>query len=179
MSDSWNARRILTELCDADLRRKILTLFWKASDAQSRALATAHLAKLMRFRDEAMRKLPAEKKADMLVTRMAMPELEQTLEIGLMAYLTTGKQEMLAAFLDEWKIPHENGSIENDEYTTPTLTDVQKSVETLASRFELRDMLIYLAAAGLLMGESQTGWREATWPVVDAMSSKVESSESA
>jgi hypothetical protein len=34
------------------------------------------------------------------------------------------------------------------------------------SDFPPRDVAIYLASAGLLMGE---GWRDSTWPVVDEM----------
>ena len=36
-----------------------------------------------------------------------------------MQYHTHEKNGMLAAFLDQWKVPHVDGSIEVDDYTPP------------------------------------------------------------
>ena len=83
-----------------------------------------------------------------------------------MVYHTREKREMLAAFLDRWKIPHVDGSIEAEDYAPPTAADVESAVAELKDRFDLRDIAIYLATAGLLMGNISQ-WREATWPVVD------------
>ena len=73
---------------------------------------------------------------------------------------------MLGAFLDLWNIPHTNGAIEVDDYKTPTSGQVRDAVHQLESRYDKRDIALYLASAGLLMG---VAWREATWPVVDEM----------
>jgi len=161
----WNVRRILKELADAERRRRIGVAFWKESDAQTRAIATATLAKAVHFRDEALRKLPVEKRAEMLVARAGAPELEQALEAALMHYHTSQQREMLAAFLDAWKIPHENGSIETDDYAPPSAEQVRDAVRAL-DRFDRRDVALYLASAGLLMGGE---WEKATWAVVDEM----------
>ncbi len=164
-NNRWDARHILRQIADADLRRDVLASFWRHGDAQSRAMAIVQLAKALHFREESIRKMPPPKKADLLASRLAAPEFEQVLEASLMHYLTHNKNEMLAAFLDFWHVPHENGSIENDEYKTPTAAQVREAVTAL-TQFPQREVALYLASAGLLMAGE---WRDATWPVVDEL----------
>lgn len=161
----WTARRILRELADADRRRAILTSFWKTADQQQRMIVQMQLAKSLHFREETIRKMPPEKKADLLASRIGVPEFDQYLEMALMAYHTTRKNEMLAAFLDRWNVPHENGSIEADDYKVPTADEVRAAAKEL-TQFDPVDVKIYLATAGLLMADQ---WRDATWPVVDEL----------
>jgi hypothetical protein len=161
---TWTARRILKELADSERRHRIAAAFWKHGDASSKAMAIVQLAKSLHFRDETIRKMPAEKKAELLASRTALPEFEQTLEAALMHYHTHEQNEMLGAFLDVWGIPHVNGSIEVDDYTPPTAEQVRDAVQQLRDRFDARDVAIYLASLGLLMGEP---WDSAAWPVVD------------
>jgi hypothetical protein len=168
-SKFWSARRILTELCDEPKRHDILTAFWKAGDPQSRLLATAHLAKALRFRDETIRKAPADKKAGWLYTRINAAEFTDCFEMALMVYHTTRQKKLLSAFLDAWGIPHVDGSIETDDYTIPSREQIESSVNELGSQFALPDILVYLATLGLLMGAGEPQWRETAWPVVEAM----------
>jgi len=167
MTDSirWDARHILRQIADADLRRDVLSSFWRHGDLQSRAMAIAQLAKSLHFREETIRKMPPPKKADLLATRLTAPEFEQLLEMALMQYHTHDKNEMLAAFLDHWHVPHENGSIESDDYKVPDDAAVREAVAALP-QFPKRDVALYLASAGLLMAGE---WRDATWPVVDEL----------
>ena len=109
--------------------------------------------------------MPPEKKADLLASRIGVPEFDQYLEMALMTYHTTEKREMLAAFLDRWNVPHENGSIESDDYKVPSADDVRAAAKEL-TQFDLADVKLYLATAGLLMADE---WRDATWPVVDEL----------
>ncbi len=162
----WNARRILKELADADRRRAILTHFWKHADTHERMIVQAHLAKALHFREETIRKMPPEKKAELLASRIGVPEFDQFLEMALMQYHTHEKNEMMAAFLDRWNIPHQNGSIEVDDYKRPTADQVRKAVKALEGQYDRAEIRLYLATAGLLMADD---WREATWPVVDEM----------
>ena len=161
---SWSARRILKELADNDRRRRIAAAFWKHADNATKAMAIVQLAKSLHFRDESIRKLPAEKKADLLASRAALPEFERTLEAALMHYHTHEQNEMLGAFLDAWGIAHVNGSIETDDYTPPSEAQVRDAVRDLRDRFDARDIAIYLATLGLLMGAP---WESAAWPVID------------
>lgn len=161
----WTARRILKELADTDRRRAILTAFWKSADLQHRMVVQMHLAKSLHFREETIRKMQPEKKADLLASRIGVPEFDQYLEMALMQYHTTQKTDMMAAFLDRWNVPHDKGSIEADEYKVPSPEDVRAAVDELG-QFDRTDVKIYLATAGLLMADE---WRDATWPVVDSL----------
>jgi hypothetical protein len=163
----WTARRILKDLADADLRKRVLTAFWRYAEPSSRLLAAHHLAQAMRFRDETIKKMAPEKKAELLASRIGAPEFDQFLEMGLMQYHTHEKSDLLAAFLDRWGVPHEEGSIEAEEYERPKVDAVRAAVNELESQFRREDIVLYLAAAGLLMDDD---WRAATWPVVDEMS---------
>ncbi|HXH39013.1 MAG TPA: hypothetical protein VNN08_10325 [Thermoanaerobaculia bacterium] len=165
----WTARRILKELADPDRRRRILAAFWRFGDDAAKLIAIAQLAKTLHFREETIRKMPMEKKADLFASRATAPEYEQALEAALMHYHTHEQSALLAAFLDYWKIPHVNGSIEDDEYATPSADQVRDAVRELGT-FPPRDVAIYLASAGLLMGEE---WRASTWPVVDELAGKL------
>lgn len=158
----WTGRRILKDLADPDRRHKIMTSFWRYGDTATKAVATAQLAKALRFREETLRKMPAAKKADLLASRATAPEFEQAVETALMLYHTRDANEMLAAFLDRWGVPHVNGSIESDDYKVPSADDVRKAAGELA--YDKRDIAIYLATAGLLMGGE---WEQAAWPVAD------------
>lgn len=165
----WTARKILKELIDPERRRRVLTAFWRYGDPTAIALATAQLARAMHFREDSIRKMPIEKKADLLASRMQMPEMEQPLVTALVQYHTHEVGEMLGAFLDRWGIDHKNGEITSDDHGAPTLDQVREAVRELEGRYDRSDIALYLAAAGLLMGE---GWRSSTWPVVDELESR-------
>jgi len=161
----WTARKILKELADAARRNRILVSFWKHAEPATRLLASAYLAKALHFREETLKKMPAEKRADLLASRIGVPEFDQFLEAALLTYHTHNAGELMAAFLDRWGVPHTNGAIESDEYKVPTADQVREAVHELAA-FDRRDVALYLASAGLLMGDE---WRAATWPVVDEL----------
>jgi hypothetical protein len=162
----WTGRRILKELADAELRHRILLAFWRYVDVAAKATTIIQLSKALHFRDETIRKMPSDKKAELLASRIAAPEFEQTFETALMQYHTHEKNEMLAAFLDRWGIAHVKGSIETEDYNVPSQQAVRDAVAALEEKFDRRDIAVYLASAGLLMAN---GWRESTWPVVDEM----------
>jgi hypothetical protein len=107
--------------------------------------------------------MPADKKSELLASRLGSHEFEQTLETALMQYHTHEVNDMMAAFLDRWGVPHVNGSIESDDYKPPSADAVRSAVRELQN-FDRRDVALYLASAGLLMGDE---WQKATWPVVD------------
>jgi hypothetical protein len=161
----WTARKIMKDLAGAERRRRILVAFWRFGEDTAKLIAIAQIAKALHFREESIRRMPLEKKAELFAARATAPEFEQALDTALMHYHTHEQSALLAAFLDHWKIPHVNGSIETDEYTAPSVDQVREAVKALDT-FDPRDVAIYLASAGLLMGEE---WRAATWPVVDEM----------
>lgn len=168
LSIEWPARRILKELCSPERRRDILLAFWTRGDQTSRRMAQAQLAKSLHFRDETMKKLPAGKKAELLAARLGSNEFEPHFEAALLTFHVLERGELMGAFLDAWGIRHKEGSIEDDEYTVPSREKVESAVAELGERFAKDDVLIYVATAGLVMGQGMPEWRESTWPVVDA-----------
>ncbi len=166
----WSARRIFKELVDPDRRKQVLCDFWRHAEPTSKAMATAQLARALHFRAETLRKLPVEKRAELLASRIGDPEFDQHLETALMLYHTHEAKEMMSAFLDKWGVPHVNGSIEVEEYTAPNADQVRAAVRDLEGTYDKRDIALYLASAGLLMTDA---WRDATWPVVDDIWSAV------
>jgi len=162
----WTARRILKEIASPERRREILAAFWRHGDDQSRLMAQMQLARALHFRDETIRKMAPEKKADLLVSRIGVAEFDQFLDAGLMAYHTHHANQMMGAFLDLWNVPHENGTIEADEYPVPNADQVRDAVKALEGRYDRGDVALYLATAGLLMGDE---WQASTWPVVDEL----------
>jgi hypothetical protein len=162
----WDAKRILKELADDAKRKQILTAFWKNADDQTKALAIISLARTLHFRDETIRKMPLDKKVELLGSRAGAREFQEMMEAALMLYHTHEANEMMGAFLDLWTIPHQNGSIESDDYKPPVEGQVRDAVRQLEGYYDKKDIALYLASVGLLMGEA---WRTATWPVVDEM----------
>ena len=162
----WTARRILKELADPARRNRILVSFWKHAEPATKLMASAQLAKALHFREETLKKMPVEKRAELLASRLGVPEFDQYFEAALLTYHTHQANEMMGAFLDRWGVPHTNGSIEADEYKGPTADAVREAVTGLGS-YDKRDVALYLASAGLLMGDE---WAAATWPVVDEIS---------
>jgi len=168
-SNEWSARRILKELCDSERRLDVLSAFWLHADEMSRRVATAQLAKSMRFREASMRKLPTGKKAQLLAARIGSADYEEFYEAALLAFHLSERKTLMAAFLDAWGIPHEDGAIGDDDYEPPSKESVRNAVVSLSDRFDRRDMLLYLATAGLVMGDEGSKWRGSTWLVVDEM----------
>jgi hypothetical protein len=83
-----------------------------------------------------------------------------------MLYHTHEQNLMMSALLDRWNVPHENGTIEADDFTPPTADQVRDAVRDMEGTYDKRDIALYLASAGLLMGGK---WEEGTWPVVEEM----------
>ncbi len=93
--NDWTARRILRELCNSDARRLILVTFWKKGDDMSRRLAIAQLAKAIHFREGSLKKLPAEKKANLLASRVGAADFEEIFEAALLRKKQRGANEEL------------------------------------------------------------------------------------
>jgi hypothetical protein len=165
----WSARRILKEVAGPEERKAILTAFWNEADERARHSALAVLARSLHFREQSLRRAPAERKAELLAARLGSPDLEESFELALLAWHTGRERPLMAKFLDRWGVPHEQGLIEAEEYEVPSREQVTLSVAQLEPELSRTRILLYLASIGLLMGDSRPGWREATWPVVDAM----------
>ncbi len=116
----------------------------ETADATARHQADASVARALRFRDDAVRRLPADKRADYLL-RAVRPD--DTLASALLRALHLGRRRpMLTAFLDAVRIPHEDGIISRDHRLVPPPRDViEKAAALLFEEFPAEDVEIYLA----------------------------------
>jgi hypothetical protein len=162
----WNARRILKELVDGERRRAVLADFWRFADPTTRAAATAFLAKAFHSREQSIRKMTPERKAELLGARSGAPEAETFLEAALMQHHIHGAGPLMKAFLDHWGIPNVDGQIEEEQVTPPDTARVREALAAVGPSFDAVDVRLYLASVGLLMGDE---WAAATWPVVDEL----------
>jgi len=103
----------------------------------------------MRFRESAVRQLPADKRAH-YVARSIRPTDSLAGSLLLALHLEE-RRAMLAAFLDALAIPHENGLIAEDhDLKPPTAAALTKAAKALSAKFPADDVELYLATLYVL-----------------------------
>ncbi len=132
------------DLMTDDERRLAAMTLWRDADQDARSVLETTLAKALKFRSHALRKLPAEKLAARLV-RMA-PEMPDTLLFQFLFYLHMGERRpLMVEFLDSVGVPHEEGVLNLPEDAEPPAKDkVDKAGRDLLKAHE-HEALVYLA----------------------------------
>jgi hypothetical protein len=169
MDTTWNTRRILTELCSPELRSEIALSFWRHATPEARRNAVPLLAKAIRFRDQKVKEAPPAKKAAWTVSRLHDPDLATLWTEALAVFHLTERRPLMAACLDAWGVPHEDGIVEAEGYAFPEPAALAATVPGLRETYKPADLAVYFATAGLVMGHDDPRWREATWPAVDSL----------
>ena len=103
------------------------------------------VAKLLKFRPQAIKKLPLEKRARLArgwIETKKSPELCYEL-FG--TYLVRTKKELVTGFLDATGVPHKEGMIEDIDAARPDPARLRAAVQELDRRFEAEDVTLYLA----------------------------------
>jgi len=150
-------------LHELDFRNLTPARLWKSLEADERILSAraffAHawsdpaarregemaIARALRFRDDAVRRLSLDKRAAYLAK--AVQPQDSLAGSMLLALHLEERREMLAAFLDALGIPHERGMIAEDYDLKPHGVDaLRRATEALDARFPGRDVDVYLAA---------------------------------
>ncbi|MCD4749454.1 MAG: hypothetical protein K8R59_08765 [Thermoanaerobaculales bacterium] len=128
---------------DAD-RKSAAQALWQDADREARTVVETALAKELKFRPHALRKLPAEKVAARLV-RMA-PEMPETLLFQFLFYLHMGERRpLMVEFLDAAQVPHEEGVLAlEDDAEPPPAEIVEKAGRDLLKAHD-HEALVYLA----------------------------------
>ena len=103
------------------------------------------IAKLLKFRPQAIKKIPIEKRA-----RLAKNWIEQKHNAELCyelfgTYLVRSKKELVTGFLDATGVPHEEGMIEDVENSRPDPQKIDAAVADLDGKFGADDVTLYLA----------------------------------
>lgn len=107
----------------------------------------AEVAKVMKFRPLAIRKLPIDQRA-----RRARRILEQTGNAELCyelmgTYLFTTQKDLVLEFLDLTGVEHEDGIIKDVESALPAHDKVTAAVLALDQKYPADDVTLYLAIA--------------------------------
>lgn len=115
------------------------------------------VARAMKFRPHAIRKLPLgqrAKHARTLVLRANNAELAYEL-IG--SYLMASHKELITTFLDETGVEHEDGMIGDVGEATPDAAKIGSAIEKLDAEHAAEDVTAYLAMCAM------------QWPGVEAL----------
>lgn len=103
------------------------------------------VAKSLRFRPQAIRKLPMAtraKRAKQILETSGNTELTYEL-IG--AYLMKNCKELVTGFLDSTGVTHEDGMIEDLDASQPARDKIKPTVAELDKKFAPADVTLYLA----------------------------------
>jgi hypothetical protein len=103
------------------------------------------VAKALRFRPQAIRKLPMEqraRRARALLERGGNAQMTYELFGG---YLMKTQKELVTSFLDATGVAHEDGMIEDVAGSLPDAAKIETAVEALDARFPPEDVTLYLS----------------------------------
>jgi hypothetical protein len=103
------------------------------------------IARALRFREDAVARLPVDKRAAYLAKAVQPPDsLASSL---LLALHLEGRRGLLSAFLDALGIPHEDGMIHEDHaLSPPEAAALARATEATDARFPAREVDVYLAS---------------------------------
>ncbi len=103
------------------------------------------VAKLMKFRPQAIRKLPMAqraKRAKSFVERSSNTELAYEL-FG--TYLLKVQKELVTGFLDATGVEHDDGMIDNLDEASPNVEKLGDVISDLDGKFDKDDVTLYLS----------------------------------
>ena len=114
-------------------------------DPAARHLADAVIARTLRFREVAVRKLPLDRRVEYL-TRAVRPDDSLGSSL-LLALHMEHRRPMLAAFLDALGVPNENGAIADGKSLAPQPEErLAAAAERLLGDFPAENVEVYLAS---------------------------------
>jgi hypothetical protein len=126
--------------------------FWADKNASAQADAMAEMAGHLKFRPKSVQALPIEKKVRYLVS---MPSLSDSVAGHvLVAYHIATKRPMMAAFLDQLGIKHEDGVIAEKDLKAPAPGRLDAAVKELFDEYPHEDVELYLST--LLVQDRET-----------------------
>jgi hypothetical protein len=117
--------------------------FWADENAAAeQAEVIATIAQRIKFRLKSVLSMPLEKKTRQLV---ALPAVSEAVAARLLVAYHLGHQRpMMARFLDELGIPHEEGLIADENLSAPPPDRLAAAAKALASAFPTEDVSLYL-----------------------------------
>ncbi len=166
-ASQWTAQGAL-DLCSPEERQQIIQSFFEDESPSAlalRELVAERLASLLHYRPQTFKKLPAAKQADHYLRFRTSPALEPCTEGALIRFHVAHRRPLMAAFLDRWGIPHEDGRLKSESARPPSLEEAVEAARAFAGRFERRQVAAYFVTAGLQM----PAWRAPLWGALDLL----------
>ena len=113
------------------------------------------VANVMKFRPQAIRKLPMAQRA-----KRARALIEGQKNVNLCyelvgTYLVRNQKDLVTTFLDETGVQHEDGMIEDVDQAAPDPAKLSAAIETLDGKFDREDVNLYLALCAEQWPESE------------------------
>lgn len=132
------------DLMNEEEQELAATSLWKEGDSDARTVVSGVLAKELKFRPQALRKLPVERLVGRMV-RMA-PEMPDTLLFQFLFYLhMSERRPLMVEFLDAVGVPHDEGVLQlEDDTPRPSAETVEKAGRDLLKAHD-HEALVYLA----------------------------------
>jgi hypothetical protein len=132
------------DLMDDDDKRASAIGFWNGADRESRSALEMALATELKFRQQSVRQLSAERVAGRLVN--LADGLPETVLFQYLFHLhMSERRSLMAAFLDAVGLPHDNGALDlPDDFEGPDADKVETAARDLAKGGD-RDSLVYLS----------------------------------
>jgi hypothetical protein len=154
MTDETPRPSQLWKQLPADRKQQAAEAFWRDENAAvEQAEAITLIAQRIKFRAKSVLTMPIDKKVRQLV---AMPSVSELVAARmLVAYHLAHQRAMMATFLDEVGIAHEDGLIADEELTPPAPEKLKAATEKLSSTYPKEDVSLYLAT---LMWQDPETW---------------------
>lgn len=103
------------------------------------------VAKLLKFRPQAIRKLPLAKRAQVARQWIASKHNAELCYDLFGTYLVRTRRELVTGFLDATGVAHEDGIIQGGGEDRPDPAKLEATVKDLDARFSPEDVTLYLA----------------------------------
>ncbi len=141
MSDDMRPARLWRSL-PSEVRLAAATAFWTDEQAAlEQAEGVALIARQIKFRPKSVLTLPVEKKAKHLA---GLAQVSDLLAARLLvSYHLQHQRLMMARFLDELGIAHEDGLISDESPSAPAPETLDKATAALATEFPKADVSRY------------------------------------
>jgi len=118
---------------------------YQALENQGFGPLDSEVARIMKFRPHAIKKLPMNqraRRAKSLLTTTSNAELTYEL-FG--SYIMKTCQDLVTDFLDATGVPHKDGMIENVEDAKPSADKLSEAIRGLDEKYDQGDVTLYLS----------------------------------
>lgn len=118
---------------------------YEALSQQGYGPLDGEVAKLLKFRPQAIKKIPLAKRAKLAKSWIEQKQNGELCYELFGTYLVRTKKELVTGFLDATGVPHEDGMIEDIERAKPDPAKIPAAVQELEAKFGADDVTLYLA----------------------------------